>query len=283
MQSLIQGAGGGKKKRRNPTPQPVVQQTTVVQQVVQAPPSPSDDANTLFSKSSVRLIDLISEGEVEGFVESDGRKSIFLDDTAIRNPDGTDNFVYDNFEFRAGTQAQDYIAGFPNTEAVTSVGAAVGNAVDDSVVRTITDADADAVIVTISIPQLFVVSNGLKQTQMKYTIDVQPNGGSYTTEVDAVVNGKCTSAYERSHRIELTGSAPWNIRLKRKEGIHDGTTNFRQLQFASFTQIIDGKLRHPLSALVGLRFEATQFQSVPTRAYDVKGIKVQIPSQCHGR
>jgi predicted phage tail protein len=278
MQSLIQGAGGGKKKRRNPTPQPVVQQTTVVQQVVQAPPSPSDDANTLFSKSSVRLIDLISEGEIEGFVESDGRKSIFLDDTAIRNPDGTDNFVYDNFEFRAGTQAQDYIAGFPNTEAVTSVGAAVGNAVDDSVVRTITDADADAVIVTVSIPQLFVVSNGLKQTQMKYTIDVQPNGGSYSTEVDAVVNGKCTSAYERSHRIELSGSAPWNIRLKRKEGIHDGVTNFRQLQFASFTQIIDGKLRHPLSALVGLRFEATQFQSVPTRAYDVKGIKVQIPA-----
>jgi predicted phage tail protein len=278
MQKYIVGAGGGKKKKSNPRPAPVVQQTVVVQQAAPVIPQASDDANTLFSKSSVRVIDLISEGEIEGFIESDGRKSILLDDTVIRNADGTDNFVYDNFEFRAGTQAQNYITGFPNTESVTSVGASVGNAVDDSVIRTITDPDTDALIVTVSIPQLFVVSNGLKKTTMEYTIDIQPNGGSYSTKVDATVNGKCTSAYERSHRIELTGSAPWNVRLKRKAGVHDGATNFRQLQFASFTQIIDGKLRYPLSAIVGLRFEATQFQQVPTRAYDVKGIKVQIPS-----
>lgn len=278
MQKYIVGAGGGKKKKSNPRPAPVVQQTVVVQQAAPVIPQASDDANTLFSKSSVRVIDLISEGEIEGFVDADGRKSILLDDTVIRNADGTDNFVYDNFEFRAGTQDQSYISGFPNTESVTSVGASVGNDVGDSVVRTITDPDADALIVTVAIPQLFVVSNGLKKTTMEYAIDIQPSGGSYTAEVEATVNGKCTSAYERSHRIELTGSAPWNIRLRRTAGAHDGTTNFRQLQFSSFTQIIDGKLRYPLSAVVGLRFEATQFQQVPTRAYDVKGIKVQIPS-----
>ena len=281
MAKYIAGAGGGKKKKSNPRPQPVVQQTTVVQQVVSAPSAPaaSDDANTLFSKSSVRIIDLVSEGEIEGFVDSaDGRKSIFLDGTAIRNSDGSDNFVYDNFEFRAGTQAQTYIPGFPAAESVVGVNVAVGDAVDDSVVRTITNSNVDAVIVTIAIPQLFVVSNGLKKTSLEYTIDVQPSGGSYSTEVDAIAEGKCTSTYERSHRIELTGSAPWNIRLKRKAGAHDGTTNYRRLSFNSFTEIVDGKLRYPLSALVGLRFEATQFQEVPTRSYDVKGIKVQIPS-----
>ena len=102
MAKYIAGAGGGKKKKSNPRPQPVVQQTTVVQQVVSAPAAPaaSDDANTLFSKSSVRIIDLVSEGEIEGFVDSaDGRKSIFLDGTAIRNTDGSDNFVYDNLSF----------------------------------------------------------------------------------------------------------------------------------------------------------------------------------------
>ncbi len=133
-------------------------------------------------------------------------------------------------------------------------------------------------IVTVAIPQLFTSSNGLKATSMTYAIEVQPSGGTYETKVTAPINGKCTSTYERSHRIELTGNAPWNIRLKRIDGAHDGTTNFRQLQLASFTQIIDGKLRYPLSAVIGLRFEATQFQQVPTRAYDVKGIKVQIPS-----
>lgn len=278
MASYIQGAGGGgkKKKKSNPQPQPPVQNTTVVQQV--SGPSISDDANTLFSKSSVRLIDLISEGEIEGFVESDGRKSVFLDDTVIRNADNTDNFVYDGFEVRLGTADQTHISGFSDTESVTTVGASVGNDVGDSVIRTLTDPDADAVIVTVAIPQLFRSSNGLKATSLTYVIEVQASGGSYEQKVEAPISGKCTSTYERSHRIELTGNAPWNIRLKRTSGAHDGSSNFRQLQLASFTQIIDGKLRYPLSALVGLRFEATQFQQVPTRAYDVKGIKVQIPS-----
>jgi hypothetical protein len=38
--------------------------TVVVQS---AGPERSDDANSLFSKSSIRLIDVISEGEIEGF------------------------------------------------------------------------------------------------------------------------------------------------------------------------------------------------------------------------
>ena len=52
----------------------------------------------------------------------------------------------------------------------------------------------------------------------------------------------------------------------------------RLLSFAGFTEIIDAKLRYPLSAMVGLRFDASQFAAIPTRAYDIKGIKVQIPS-----
>ena len=280
MAKSIAGAGGGRRRRRNPRPSPVVQQTTIVQRGPSpSAPVASDDANSLFSKSSVRIIDLISEGEIEGFVDSaDGRKSIFLDGTAIRNSDGTDNFVYDNFEFRAGTQAQTFIPGFPAAESVVGVNAAVGDDIGDSVVRTIANSNVDAVIVTVSIPQLFAVANGLKKTSLQYTIEVQPSGGSYSTEVDAIVEGKCTSAYERSHRIELTGSAPWNIRLKRFGSVHDGITQFRKLSLTSLTEIVDGKLRYPLSALVGLRFEATQFQEVPTRSYDVKGIKVQIPS-----
>lgn len=275
MAEWIAGAGGKKKKKRTPRPAPPPPPVIITPP---SAPAQSDDPNSLFSKSSVRVVDLISEGEIEGFVETDEEKSIFLDGTALQNADGSQNFIFDNFEFREGTQAQTYIPGFPAGETVTSVNASVGDAVDDEIVRSISDSDVDRVIVTVAIPQLFTISNGLKATTMKYEIQVQPDGGSYSTEVTATVQGKCTSTYERSHDITLTGSAPWNIKLVRTEGVHDGSTNFRQLTFGSFTEIIDGKLRYPLSALVGLRFEATQFQEVPTRSYDVKGIKVQIPS-----
>lgn len=275
MTKYIAGAGSKKKKKRNPRPLPPPPPV-----VVQPPSQPgaSDDPNSLFSKSSVRIIDLLSEGEIEGFVETDEEKSIFLDDTAIMNADGSTNFIFDNFQFKEGTQDQTYIPGFPAAESVVPVNSAIGDSVGDSVVRTVTNSNVDRVIVRVVIPQLFVISNGLKATTMKYEIDVQPDGGSYANQVSATVQGKCTSSYERSHDITLTGSAPWNIRVKRTEGVHDGTTNFRQLTFGGFTEVVDGKLRYPLSALVGLRFEATQFQEVPTRSYDIKGIKVQIPS-----
>jgi len=273
MAKRIAGSGGGRRSQPAPAPQPVVQQTVVVQAAKR-----EDDANSLFSKSSIRLIDLISEGEIEGFVESDARKSIFFDDTVLRNGDDSDNFTYDDFESRVGTQSQEYIPGFASSENAVSVNQAVGDAVDDSVVRTVTDSDVDAVNVRISIGQLFRVDNGLKATSLGYAIDVQADGGGYVTKIDTSVNGKCTSAYERSHRIELTGDAPWDIRLRRTSGINDGANNVRLLNFAGFTEIIDAKLRYPLSAMVGLRFDASQFASIPTRAYDIKGIKVQIPS-----
>jgi len=221
---------------------------------------------------------LISEGEIEGLVDSEPRKSIFLDDTVIRNTDNTDNFVVADVETRDGTQAQSYISGYPSSENVVSVNASVGDGEGSTVTRTIVNDEVDSVTVTIAIPQLFVINNGLKQTSIRYQIDVQPNGGSYSTEVDKSISGKCTSTYERSHKITLTGSAPWNIRLKRVTGAHDGTTNYRQLSFRSLSEVVDSKLRYPLSALVGMRFEATQFQEVPTRGYDIKGVKVQIPS-----
>ena len=273
MAKRIAGAGGGRQTAPAPAPQPVVQQTVVVQAAQR-----QDDANSLFSKSSIRLIDLLSEGEIEGFVESDARKSIFFDDTVLRNSDDSDNFTYDDFETRVGTQSQDYIPGFASSENAVNVNAAVGDAVGDSVVRTITDADVDAVNVRISIGQLFRVDNGLKATSLGYAIDVQADGGGYVEKLNTSVNGKCTSAYERSHRIELTGDAPWDIRLRRVSGINDNTNNVRLLSFAGFTEIIDAKLRYPLSAMVGLRFDASQFAAIPTRAYDIKGIKVQIPS-----
>ena len=275
MAKRIAGAGGGRQSAPAPQQNVNVQQTVVVQS---AGPERSDDANSLFSKSSIRLIDVISEGEIEGFATPDDpEQSIFFDDTPLQNTDGTDNFVYSDFDSRVGTQNQNYVEGFAASENAVNVNSSVGDDVGDSVVRTITDTDVDAVIVRIAFNQIYRVDNGLKATSIGYAIDVQSDGGGYVEKVNTTVSGKCTSTYERSHRIELTGSAPWDIKLRRVSGVNDSTNNVRLMTFAGYTEIIDAKLRYPLTALVGLRFEASQFQAIPTRAYDIKGVKVQIP------
>lgn len=101
--------------------------------------------------------------------------------------------------------------------------------------------------------------------------------GNYGTPY-ATINGKTTSKYERSHRIELTGEAPWDVRVRRITP--DSTTSALQNKtyWESYTEIIDGKFRYPNSAIVGIRIDASQFNSIPTRAYDLKLLKVKIPS-----
>ena len=47
------------------------------------------------------------------------------------------------------------------------------------------------------------------------------------------------------------------------------------------TEIIDAKLRYPMSALVGIKIDASQFQSIPTRAYHVRGRIIRVPSNYH--
>lgn len=73
MTSLIIGAGGGGKSGGGSA------------RVAQEAP------DSLRSKAYARVVDLISEGEIEGLVS--GLQSVYLDDTPIQNADGTNNFT----------------------------------------------------------------------------------------------------------------------------------------------------------------------------------------------
>jgi predicted phage tail protein len=97
-------------------------------------------------------------------------------------------------------------------------------------------------------------------------------------DIIATIDGKTTSEYERSHRIELTGAAPWDIRVLRITDDSTSVTLNNKTFWKSYTEIIDGKFRYPNSAIVGLRIDSSQFDSVPRRSYDLKMLKVKIPS-----
>ena len=54
--------------------------------------TPHEDKDNLDSKQFAKVLDLISEGEIEGLV--DGAKSIFLNNTPLQSTDGSFNFNY---------------------------------------------------------------------------------------------------------------------------------------------------------------------------------------------
>ena len=118
--------------------------------------TPTEQDDTLQSVQFANVLDLISEGEIQGL--EDGNKSIFLDDTAVQNPDGTNNFTGYTVATRTGTQAQGHIPGpFNAVERETGVGVEVTNSTP--VTRTIADTDVDRVRVTLNIPALQVLED----------------------------------------------------------------------------------------------------------------------------
>lgn len=92
------------------------------------------------------------------------------------------------------------------------------------------------------------------------------------------ITGKTTSKYERSHRIELTGNAPWDIRVRRITADSTSASLQNKTFFESYTEIIDGKFRYPNSAIVGIKIDSSQFSSIPRRAYELNLLKVKVPS-----
>ena len=229
---------------------------------------------SLRSRAFIKILDAISEGEVEGLVNGD--KSVFLNETQLQNDDGTYNFQNVDIATRNGTQAQTYITGYESVESEVSLGTEVVQATP--ITFTVTDADINAVRVIIQLGSLFEqATNGdIIGAGMEFKIELQSNGGGYTEVLRKEIVGKSSNIYEAAYRIELTGSAPWDIRVTRISD--DATTAKQNRSFVkSYSRIIDSKLRYPNTALVASKIDAAQFGTVPERAYEIKGIKVLIP------
>jgi predicted phage tail protein len=137
-----------------------------------------EDPNTLRSRASVSIMEILGEGEIVGLV--DGAKSIFFDQTAVQNTDGTYNFQGVGWDQRFGLPDQTPMPGFSVLESEVSVGVEVTESTP--VTRALTNLNATSARVTVRIPSLATqdTSNGdLHGGSVEFKIEVQPDGGSY--------------------------------------------------------------------------------------------------------
>ena len=241
--------------------------------------TPTEAKDNLDSKQFAKVLDLIGEGEIGGLV--DGAKSIFLNNTPLQAADGTFNFKDVTFETRTGTSSQTNIPITKNVETTKPTGFSTVPKATPKVVQ-ITDSDVDAVSVTITVPALqrFSDEGDIFGTEVKLEIAVQYSGGSYSTVISGnagTITGRTPDTYQRDYLINLDGAFPVNIKVTR---ITDDSTSSKlanEIQFNSYVEIKYDQRTYPNSALVGLKVDAEQFSSIPTRKYLVKGIKVKIP------
>jgi len=265
---MISGSGGSGGGRQRSQPQ-----TIAVAQPAQY--VPTEATNNLFSTSYAKILDLIGEGEIGGLVN--GLQSIYLSGTPIQNPDGSLNFNGVSVQTRNGTQSQDYISGFDEVASETGVGVVVNAATP--VIRTITAA-ADAVRVVVTLPALqeYTDKGDILGASVNLRIAVQYNGGGYSTVIDDTISGRTSQQYQRQYWIGLSGPSPVDIRVSRVSPDSTSSKLANAFSWASFSSITYAKLAYPNSALVALRVDAEQFNSIPSRSYRVRGLKVKIPS-----
>jgi|TARA_R100000482_G_scaffold53888_1_gene19327 predicted phage tail protein len=237
--------------------------------------TPEEEPDTLQSVQFATVLDVISEGEIEGI--EDGVKGIFLNDTPVQDAGGNNNFQGYTIVTRDGTQSQSYIPNLPGGESEKSVGVAVTNG--SPITRSITDTDVDRVRVTISVPSLRNIEDDgdIRGTSVSLSIQLQYNSGGFTTVVNDTISGKTSDNYQRDYMLTLNGAFPVDVRVVRNTADSTSTRLSNATNWFSYTEIIDEKLRYPNTALAFLKFDARQFSNIPQRKYLVRGVKVRIP------
>ncbi|HAU5557917.1 TPA: DUF1983 domain-containing protein [Proteus mirabilis] len=240
--------------------------------------TPTESPDSLLSESTAKILLAISEGEIAGGLDD---TRIFLDDTPIGNADGTKNFEGVTWEFRPGSEHQEYIHGIPSVDSETSVGLELKD--DQPYVRSINNTQLSAVRIRLSVPQLLQQRDNGDTTgyRIEYAIDLSTDGAGYNEVLKSAFDGKTTSEYQRTHRIDLPkANTGWQIRVRRLTKNQNTARIADKVTISAVTDVIDAKLRYPNTALLFITFNARQFNNrIPKISVRPKGgLLIKVPT-----
>ena len=256
MNAVIKGAKAGEQKARK---------------AVIAPDSAQ-------SKTYIKILYGLSEGEVEGL--ANGLQSVYLEETPLQNPAGGWNFEDVQADFRHGTNDQTHIEGFPDISSETAINVELKS--DSPWVRSLTNTDLDAIRLRFKwgpLRQQNAENGDVKGIVIQYAIDLQTDGGTWTEVLNTQIADKTSANYERSHRIDLPkADTGWTVRVRRLTPNSTSEYISDKMYVDALTEVIDLKLSYPNTALLGLQYDAETFSNVAKVAVDLKGIKLQVPS-----
>ena len=242
--------------------------------------TPVEAPDSIQSIARAKVLIALGEGEFAGGLDG---KNIFLGDsssyTSLQNADGSYNFNNVKYEFRSGTQDQDYIQGFPGIENELQVSYELKQAVP--YVRAVSNTQLSALRIRLGWPTLLLQKNNGDKvgTRVEYAIDLSVDGGPYEAVVNGAVDDKTTSLYERSHRVNLPkASTGWQLRVRRITPDSTSVNIVDTMRVVAVTEIIDAKLRYVNTALLYVEFDAKQFPNgIPQVVCNPKGRIIRVP------
>jgi predicted phage tail protein len=242
-------------------------------------PTESDDDGRSTARGVV--VELISEGEIEGL--TNGKKSIYLDKTRVQNLNGSLNFNDFKFAFRRGTANQLELPGFADeVSEETNVGVDIKKD-QGPVSRSIVNSELDIIRIRIAVQlQKYEENGSINGSEMRFRILIKQGTEAFQERLDRTIKGKFSSLTEFEYEFKvqnLQGTRDaYQVRIIRESDDSDSQRHQRVLRWQSYTEIIANKLSYPYSALIAMQFKAEEFDSIPSRAYQINGRIINIPN-----
>ena len=193
--------------------------------------TPSTDPDSLNSRSFGHIVDLISEGEIDGLVDQGfvnpisgatdaWMRSIFLDNTPLKNADGTVNFDDVIVRVEHGTSNQPVLPGFEKASNIIN-NSQSGVEIDATGQQfNITDPSVDQVQFLISVPSLQKIKNNgdTEGTEFTFKFQKSVNNGAFSDfaingEVGQKIKGRTADLYQKQYVFDISADT-FPVRFK---------------------------------------------------------------------
>jgi predicted phage tail protein len=240
--------------------------------------TPTEDPDSLKSRSYSRQVIAISEGEIGGLVN--GEQSIYLNGVVLQNADGSYNFQNVSWDFQPGTQGQGVLSITEGAEDSQDVNIELKYEVPQ--VQTITDINASSFTVSVKTAQMITEDTDdgdIHGSDVSYVINyMRSDLDEWVSAGSVTIDGKTTSEYVRDTSYNLAGEGPWQIRVERITEDSDSASVMNSTFWQTLGWKINDQYRYPNTAVIGVSVDASQFDSVPTIAGDYYGLYISVPS-----
>jgi predicted phage tail protein len=268
--------------------------------------APVEAPNNLLSTGVIRILDALCEGQIKGFAQQSGAYgsdplcSTYYDNVPVRNLDGSYNFNVSgqgySFYYTLGTSDQQPLPGFAKAESIVPLSSntqitspPVGAGLPHNVTATFSTAsypDADSVKLSITIPALYTADNegNVDQYTISFAVDIALNNGPFQNYGVRTITGKCTSPYLETFTYTLPKASnassfcQWTIRVRKTSTDVLSVKTQASMYVSSVSVVTASSFVYPNTVLVGSYMLASQFSSIPNRAYLIDGLLVSVPA-----
>lgn len=247
--------------------------------------SSSRTLNISESTDQAEVVLGICEGEIEGL--ENGTQSFFINDTSLKNANGSSNFDYFTYEFFPGSGANEelkyFLGGASNPTTVSEE-----LSYNKPVVRTTQSGQIDFIEIRLVIQYLRVVKTktganwaGSVDIQVEY----KPKSSTKWTTIRKdgkpyAITGKITAPTVQELRIKVDRiNEPYEIRVTKKTKDGNNSSHYNTISWEGFQEGVTSAVEFPNTALSHIYWKYNnQITSLPSFYGIYKLMKVRIPS-----